>query len=249
MMCTLIPILMAVPSFYTPDLNSAMTELMLPQEEAAHAIKSRRLGPGQAIRLFNGRGLVCAAEIISVERRNVSVSVSDFVQHQPIETSLVVAAAVPKGDRQKVMVDALSQLGVKQIQPLLCAHSVTRFNDKMRAKWQRWAIEACKQSQNPWLPNIADQCDPTQLMDSVSNIVFTDISGHSLASTVKEFDQTSESNKNDLIALIGPEGGFSKEEMQLFSENECKPVRLALHILRTEAAAIALASQWTQRLI
>ena len=183
---------MAVPSFYTPDLNSAMTELMLPQEEAAHAIKSRRLGQGQAIRLFNGKGLVCAAEIVSADRRNVSVTLSDFVQHQTIEPALIVAAAVPKGDRQKVMVDALTQLGVSQIQPLLCEHSVTRFNDKMRAKWQRWAIEACKQSQNPWLPSIAEQCDLPQLLAGPNKFIYTDIAGQTCNIGVYKFVRASQ---------------------------------------------------------
>jgi len=227
---------MALPSFYTPDLIAQSNELRLPDVEAAHAIKSRRLGQGQTVRLFNGKGLVAIAEINQIDRRNVQVTIAELTQHEPVSNRLTIAAAIPKGDRQKVMVDMLTQLGVSDIQPVSCARSITNFNEKLKIKWQRWAIEACKQSQNPWLPTIADQCDLPYLLASSDQLIYTDINGQKLAAIHQQ-------NRN-FIALIGPEGGFTEQELQSFVDANLKSVRLAGYILRTETAAISLANQW-----
>lgn len=228
---------MAIPSFYHPDLGLSDTQVQLSANEAAHALKSRRLGVGQGIRLLNGRGLVAQAEISQVSQRDVTVSVLSVELSSTTQPSLTIASAVPKGDRQRVMVEMLTQLGIKELIPLACEHSVTRYKPNMHDKWQRWAIESCKQSQNPWLPEINEGVALSDLMRiAADRLVYTDIAGVPLAALGTEIANP--------IVLVGPEGGFSDGEVSLFKQHNIKSVRTAGHILRTEAAAISLASQW-----
>lgn len=231
---------MAIASFFTPDLTTLSTELSLSDNEASHAIKSRRLKLGQAVRIFNGLGLIAMANISSIDRRKVILTVQNVVQHAAVKKTLTMAVAVPKGDRQKVMVDMLTQIGVTTIQPVHYQYSVSAFNEKLKLKWQRWAIEACKQSQNPWLPIINDQCDLMQLMNNSHELIYVDIQGQRLDSVIVN------AQARDVLALIGPEGGFAEHEIELFKRNKLTTVRLTEHILRTETAAVSFASQWRQ---
>jgi 16S rRNA (uracil1498-N3)-methyltransferase len=228
---------MAIPSFYHQDLTAQDTSVQLSAIEAAHAIKSRRLGEGQKIRLLNGKGLVANCVIESIAQRSVSARISGFENHPETQTKLTIATAVPKGDRQRVLVEMLTQIGVSEIVPLACEHSVTRYKANMHDKWQRWAVEASKQSQNPWLPIIDEGMSLLDLMKiAPERLIYTDAQGDSV--------QSLKASMSAPIVLIGPEGGFSPAEIELFHEHEIKSVSLAGCILRTETAAVALASQW-----
>lgn len=230
---------MAIPSFYHPDLVPEDTLVQLSNNEALHASKSRRLGAGQPVILLNGKGLVARSEIESVAQREVSVRVLSTEQKEKIEHPLTVATAVPKGDRQRVMVDMLTQLGVKELIPLACEHSVTRYKPNMHQKWRRWAVEACKQSQNPWMLEIDEDISLVNLLKIASErMVFADINGLAMK------DLKPHMLKQNTILVIGPEGGFSDAEITLFHEQEVKSLKSSGHILRTETAAVALAAQW-----
>jgi len=106
----------------------------------------------------------------------------------------------------------------------------------MLEKWQRITVEACKQSQNPWLPNIhvpAVIDDIIALPDST--VFYADMAGQ----VVRDLYPIN----NNSVLVIGPEGGFSEQEVALFSENNVLPLRLADTILRTELAAVSAAVQ------
>lgn len=231
---------MAIPTFYHPDLAQGDGKIQLSEDEAAHALRSRRLVTGQAVQLLNGKGLVAQAEISEIDHRSVFVTVSEVTQAKQNESNLTIATAVPKGDRQRFMVEMLTQLGVKEIVPLACEHSVTRYKPKMHDKWQRWAIEACKQSQNPWLPEIDEGLALGDLLKIAPNrLIYADKSGDSISNSGVQVE--------DPIVLIGPEGGFSEAELALFKTAGLASLSTAGHILRTETAAVAFASQWLAR--
>jgi len=199
---------MAIPSFYHADLAVSDKVIDLDSNESAHAIKSRRLKAGQAIRMFNGSGLVA---LISV------------------------AVTAPKGDRQKVMIDMLTQLGVFEIIPLRCDRSITKFSENLYDKWLRVAIEACKQSQNPWVPIISNEVSFETLLSEVDRqFIFANADGMSALDISQRF--------NDLTILVGPEGGFSEAEFAKLKQFSIPSLSVGAYILRTETAAIAATS-------
>lgn len=226
---------MATPCFYHPDLTLESSALTLSSAEARHAVKARRLGVGHEVKILNGQGLIAQGKIAELDNRLVSLQLVD-IQKQPRNSQISIATAIPKRDRQKVMVDMLTQLGVGEIIPLACEHSVTRFKPNMHDKWRRVAIEACKQSHNPWLPEIDEEIRAVDLVKVAANrIVFADADGVALNDV--------SSSKDKLIVMIGPEGGFSTAERSFFYDNGIKSVTLGCHILRTEVAAVTAAAQ------
>lgn len=230
---------MAIPSFFHPDLCESDSNVDLQPEEAAHALKSRRLKVGQPVRLLNGQGLVGNGQLQIIDKKRAAVKMFEFTRHDRPAQQLTVAAAVPKGDRQKVMLDMLTQSGCAKIVPIQYEYSVTKFSDKLRVKWQRAVIESCKQSQNPWVPEVADSQTLDELLACSSDpMMYADAEGVSMRDCVRQGPVAT--------VLIGPEGGFSPQEYEYFRVNGLIAVRLGPHILRTEAAAVVAAAQWVQ---
>jgi len=137
------------PFFFHSELCESASVVELVPSEMAHAVKSRRLKVGQAVSLLNGEGLVAHGHIQQLDRRKVIVELAAFNRHKRLAEGLTIATALPKGDRQKVMLDMITQLGCHKIVPVKYARSVTKFDAKTHSKWRRASIEACKQSQNP----------------------------------------------------------------------------------------------------
>ena len=119
---------MAKPCFYYPDLidnTKVGCCYELPASESAHALQSRRLKEGSQIQLIDGIGCLAEAVIVESGRRVVSVridSVSEWSRTKPLIHCFI---AMPKGDRQKVMVDMLTQIGVASITPLVCERAIS----------------------------------------------------------------------------------------------------------------------------
>lgn len=225
---------MAIPCFYLPELECDGVSVDLPETESAHALQSRRLKSGARINLINGRGLTGQAEIIKTTKRLVTVQVESVTSHVRSEPGLTIAVAMPKGDRQKVMVDMLTQLGVTKIIPLVSRYSVTNVKEAQIKKLQRLVIEACKQSQNPWFTEIAHPSSIAEVLDQAAAAYYANQGGDSISDY--------KNREGHVTVLIGPEGGFSESEVDEFEKNEIASISVGQHILRTETAAIALAS-------
>lgn len=233
---------MSVATFYYLGDLRVDTSIELSAEEARHALKSRRLSVGAEIQLINGQGIIAQAQLSAIGKRQLSadiIALQFIEQPTPIVT---LATAIPKGDRQKVMLDMVTQLGVSKIIPLDCKHSVTRFSNNTLLKWQRACIEACKQSQNPWLPTIAPEQTAAECLLDYSKkpgvaLLYADQKGKAMAKVSATIQA------NEICIMVGPEGGFSNDEAQLFVDHDAQAVKFASAILRTEAASIVAVAQ------
>lgn len=235
---------MSIPTFFHADLVLGATQASLVDSEIAHARNSRRLKAGQEIKLLNGSGLLAECRIEQIGRDLLTVSVQEIREVAQTSHKLIIATAIPKGDRQRTMVDMLTQLAVSEIIAVQCDHSVTTVKDKQLQKWQRVAIEACKQSQNPWLPSIGQSLTVPALLESVqrqanTQAYYADAIGGRISVALKPAVP-----HGNTIILIGPEGGFSAAEVSLFDRAGLPCLGLAAHILRTETAAITAAAQF-----
>jgi len=202
-------------------------------------LRVRRLRVGDAICVLNGSGLRANCFISEVGRNSLLANINDWIEFDPKPRRLTIASAIPKRDRQRTMVDMLTQLGVAKIIPLECKRSTTPAKAAMFGKWQRYAIEACKQSQNPWLPEIAPSLSLHGLladMQADAVYMYADINGQKLAQLTN--------NGGDGVVIIGPEGGFSEQEQLDMCNAGVKRLYLGDHILRTELAGVASATQF-----
>lgn len=229
---------MAIPKFFYDGQITKQQIITLDEAEARHASLSRRLAVGDPLILLNGKGVKAASEFVELTKRTARVKVKTVDQAVLPNSSLIVACAIPKGDRQKVLLDMLTQLGIQQFIPLQCDFSATRASAKLYSKWQRILIEACKQSENPFLPELLPDMQLAELVQSnywQNNQVFcADSDGESEVPKAKQGGK---------LVIIGPEGGYSEPEIESIRQANAIFVRLGKNILRTETAAVAIVSQ------
>lgn len=230
---------MALPTFFHSNLESGDVDVVLDEHELLHARQARRLSAGFEVQVLNGRGLAATGKIVELSRRKFHIALEKYSLSPKAEHELTIAVAVPKGDRQRFMIESLTQLGVTRIQPLECGRSVGSSNVKIANKWPRYAIEASKQSQNPWLPDICSARHVEQWARGFTSGAkvqkyLADVSGVSLNELVAK-DSAAQSH----VIAVGPEGGFTEQEGKLLLELGFQKLTLGDNILRIETAAIA----------
>jgi len=163
---------MAIPKFFhgsenvTPFIEGDIVSLS--EEEARHANMARRLQVGSDVCLLNGKGSVAYGHFVELSKKIGHVKIDKVVNHEKPRSSIRIASAIPKGDRQKVMLDMLTQSGVTEFIPLNCEFSSAPISAKQVEKWQRIVIEACKQSGNPFVMKIHQTLDVDQLINKIS---------------------------------------------------------------------------------
>jgi 16S rRNA (uracil1498-N3)-methyltransferase len=219
----------------------------LPPETASHVAKVLRARSGDELLLFNGDGRELAGEIESVRGSHVRVSVGPDTRidrESPLAVTLL--QCVPRGDRMDFIVQKATELGVRHIVPVLSHRSVVRLSaDQARSKalhWRAVAISACEQSGRNRLPTIDA---PRPLIDYLG-------ATPPAASTRLVFEPEPAATPpagwtadNVLEVAIGPEGGFTPEELEAFRVAQFRRICLGPRILRSETAAIA-ALVWLQ---
>lgn len=222
-------------------LESAIVDQMtdLQGDQAHHATQVMRLKVGDRLELFDGTGNQYQAEITETKKKCVQVRVlSTLVTEKRLNHSITVATAIPKGDRQRFLVEKLVELGVDRLIPLKTNRSVALANASTIDRFRKWTIEACKQCQRNHLMEVSQQQTPSRLIaasensDTVIQLLATPKSPQLLSAV--ELDKPAE-----VVVAIGPEGGFDSAETEAFQAAGWLPVSLSPFVLRIETAAIA----------
>jgi 16S rRNA (uracil1498-N3)-methyltransferase len=208
--------------------------------EAHHLATVCRLRPGDAVCLFNGDGHEYPADVTTLTRRGVTLQVQ-AVATPPRELGfrLEVAAPVPKGDRAQFLLEKLTELGATAFTPLQTAHSVVHPRAAKLDKLQRQVIEASKQCGR----NVLLRVDPLTAWTVFcrrNELPLRRILAHPTESA--RGHAPSLRAGQDIIVAVGPEGGFTEEEVGQAKAAGWGVVDLGPRILRIETAAIALAS-------
>ncbi|HZZ82316.1 MAG TPA: 16S rRNA (uracil(1498)-N(3))-methyltransferase [Gemmataceae bacterium] len=229
--------------FYV-NLPLTLGPFMLDGPEAHHLATVCRLRPGDAICLFNGNGREYRARINKVARRDIVldiVAVDEPARELPM--MLEVAAPVPKGDRGQFLVEKLTELGVTTFVPLLCQRSNTHPRETRRDKLERHVIEASKQCGRNVLMRVADPMDWTKYASSGQADDLRILAHPHQARTLAEMPRP----KAVTRIAVGPEGGFTDEEIALAQQLGWQMVSLGPRILRIETAAMVLAALMAER--
>lgn len=208
--------------------------------EAHHLLHVMRAQPGDEVTLLDGSGAEFAARITKCSRREVAL---DILARQSIDrevaAAVTLAVALPKGDRQRWLVEKATELGVARIVPLITARGVAQPTPSALEKLRRTVIEASKQCGRNRLLEIAP---PQTLADQISATPpgirrwLAHPGGPLLA------DMTS-GEAVATCAAIGPEGGFSDEEIAQATAQGWDLVSLGPRILRIETAALLVAAR------
>lgn len=207
-------------------------------DEARHLARVLRAKVGDMVSVFDGRGRAWTARVAMLGRDHVGLELGPPIEAPPSSRSLTLAVALPKGDRQKWMVEKITELGCTRLVPLMTTRGVAEATPSAVQRLMRSSIEACKQCGRNTLLEIASPLTIAEVLaqrDAATLALVADPEGGPLGPLLA-------GHAGDLLALVGPEGGFTAEELRLAVAAGCRRVSLGLHVLRVETAAIALAA-------
>lgn len=232
---------MRIPRLYLDAPLSPGTDIRLPEQASAHAVRVLRLQPGDAVTLFNGDGSDYPARLLDASRREATAHVESCLNaatESPLRITL--AQALARGEKMDWIVQKAVELGVAAIVPLVTERSDVKLDDQRAAKrlehWRAVMIAACEQSGRAVVPSIETPraLDPwlaTLTTDGAARLVLHPGDGirlHALQPALRS-----------LTLTIGPEGGFGERDLAALHEAGFKSLALGPRILRTETAGLA----------
>lgn len=223
------------------SLPIAGDRVALDGPEAHHLLHVMRAKPGERIMLFDGSGAEFVGEIVECGRASVEVAILERREvDRELPFALVVGVSLPKGDRQKWLIEKLTELGVTELVPLVTERGVAQPTEAALERLARSVIEAAKQCGRNRLMRIAKPqawLDWSRAESNRSKVRrwFAHPGGTFLAA-----QDLSRSLPTQLA--IGPEGGFTDAEVAAAVAAGWQTVNLGPRILRVETAAVALAA-------
>jgi 16S rRNA (uracil1498-N3)-methyltransferase len=222
--------------YFTPEPITG-ERAVLSGAEAHHLIHVMRAEPGRRIELFDGSGRQWVAEVRRIARSEVELA---LLAEEPIDrespADVTLAVALPKGDRQRWLVEKAVELGVRRLVPLETARGVARPGDTALERLRRCVIEASKQCgrnrlleigpPQPWAVLLAATADvPQRWMAYPGGDRLPPLAPH-----------------DPVVLAVGPEGGFTADEVTAAVQAGWRLVDLGPRTLRVETAAILLAA-------
>jgi 16S rRNA (uracil1498-N3)-methyltransferase len=224
-------------------------------DQAAHLARVLRAEPGQIFDVVAG-GFLHRAEVTSVTAGGSGDEAEVLVTlHEELETDtalpLHLLLAVFKFDHMEWAIEKATELGVARITPILARRTekhLAQAASKRVERWRRIALEASKQSRRTTIPEIADPLPLKQALEheqSPTRILLSETEQATTLASALQNAGCPTSGPSDVgsyithAIAIGPEGGWTPEEMTLFTTHQWQPVTLGPRILRAETAAIA----------
>lgn len=236
--------------FFVPDARHQEV-VTLPEAEALHATRVLRLAPGATVTLLDGAGGEHCGELTEVRRHHVSVCIQSRKTHPARATQLTLIQAVAKGPAMEGVVHRAVELGCHRLIPLVTDRSVSRpdsAGDK-QARWQTIAVEAAKQSGNPWRMTVEPpqsvaqwrrQHEPVDLL-AIASLEDAPVTPRN---RWRAYQARHQRSPRTVGIIIGPEGDLTPEEYAMFREEGAQSFTLGAHVLRVETTAIAALAVW-----
>ncbi len=214
--------------------------VLLPEEESRHVAKVLRLSPGSEIELLDGQGEVFRGEIVAVDRR-VEVRIVETVIGNVVDGRILrVGQGILKGEKMDTVVQKCTELGVVRFSPFESSRCQGKAdpgqNRKRHERWQRIGLAACKQCLRPKLMQLDAPMRLAELLpedDAELRLLFWEEE-----KDLHLQDIPSLAEKRSVTLLLGPEGGFSREEVELARQLGWVTVSLGERILRAETATL-----------
>ena len=243
---------MPLPRFYLPTLSSHSEEAPLPLEEAQHLTRVLRLTTGDNVRVFNGCGLEREATIKHTNDNTVVVSIGKAVSaNKEPKVIINIGIALLTGRKFDAVIRDATMLGASVITPLLTMRSrsfrISGDNNKLIKRWQHIAISSTKQCGRSCLPVISPPSQFSHYIETHSSsaeqkLLLLEPNRDILKDKTTPRQQlASPSSPRTASIAIGPEGGWTDEEIRLAQNRHYIPLTLGTNTLRSEAVpAIAL---------
>jgi 16S rRNA (uracil1498-N3)-methyltransferase len=235
-----------VPRFYAPAMTADSATVTLPEEEASHLVRVLRLGPGDEVRVFDGRGLERVASVARATRSIVDLTLGARIQPAPEpRIRVTLAQALLKADKfDGVLRDAV-MLGVAAVRPLAAARidvPAAAWRDGGRLeRWQRVVVSSVKQCGRAVVPGVLPVADVAGCLTADTadvRIMLVEPSRSTPERAVRALDRGGIGDASSVLVLVGPEGGWSHQEVDDATAAGCRLVTLGRRVLRADAAPL-----------
>jgi 16S rRNA (uracil1498-N3)-methyltransferase len=227
---------MALPFFYIDEMQSANGRFVLNEETSRHVVQVLRMQNAEQLNLTDGQGKLFTAEIVDDHKKKCAVRILSTKHIKPSEKKITIAISLIKNaNRFEWFLEKATEIGVHEIIPLICDRT-----EKQHFRLDRMKgilVSAMLQSQQCWLPVLYE---PVRFEDIVIRKFENGKKyiAHCLPEGNKESLHLQISKSSNQLILIGPEGDFTKEEIEQALQNNFSPVSLGETRLRTETAGI-----------
>jgi len=235
-----------MPRFYIPNPHIENGLLKIEGDEVKHIQKVLRLKAGDEMVLFDGLGQEFEGTIIKEGRSSVVVKIQRILPSKGVDLfEVTLAQSLLKGEKMDYLIQKATELGVKEIIPFFSSRSVPLLEKSRRLKrhvrWEKIAVEASKQCGRGVIPKIESLQDYSDMLRGASTDSLRLILWEKKGMKLKEVLERSR-EKMKIFFVIGPEGGFSDEEVEKAKRAGFVAVTLGRRILRAETASLCLLS-------
>lgn len=213
-------------------------KIVIDGENGRHISRSLRMHVGEEVELCDGDGEVLLCEIESIDGDMVTVAVkSRETDKSESKTKITLYQCLPKSDKLEVIVQKATELGVFKIVPTISERCIAKIDgkaEKKLARLKKIALEAAKQSRRGIVPEIGEPIKLSKALEQASGtkLFLYEGGGKALKVLLDKAD-------DEIAVFVGPEGGFSENEVELAKKSGAEIVGLGRRILRTETAPIA----------
>ena len=222
--------------FFVSDLPTQVgATYTFDNDDALHAIRVLRTGPGEIFWLSDGKGSFSTVKALEVSKRSMQCEVLESEFQEPLDIEYTVIQALPKGDRLKACAGLLTEAGVDRIVFWSSARSIGKA-DKTLDKLDVTVREASKQARRFRIPEIIGPLSTTEVIDEIARTDLAVVFHESATNKLSAIDANSP--KKALI-IIGPEGGITDEELDAFTSSGAKIALMGRPIFRSAHAGIA----------
>lgn len=231
---------MSLPVFVATAVTGAGigAPLVLDGDEGRHAATVKRIRAGEQVVLTDGRGTSATCTVTAATKNSLDLVVDGVEVRERGTPEITVVQAIPKGERGELAVEVLTEIDVDRIVPWAASRSVAVWRGeraaKGMAKWRTAARAAAKQSRRSWFPEVTEPATTAQVVELIAvadlAVVLHEDASEALA-------DLSLDGIGSILVVVGPEGGISDEELELFAG--ARTVRLGSSVLRTSTAGVA----------
>ncbi len=229
---------MALPFFYKEDLVATSTAVVLDEATSKHVVQVLRMQNSEQVQLTNGKGILFTAEITDNNRKRCTVMITQQSKIANLKSKITIAISPVKNNtRFEWFLEKATEIGVTEIIPLICTRT-----EKTVFKFERMKsilVSAMLQSQQCWLPVLHEPTKFNVLIKSSAQQ--QKFIAHCIDDTKRSLADLNNESLSSKIILIGPEGDFTADEIELALQNNYSAVSLGETRLRTETAGMVAA--------
>jgi 16S rRNA (uracil1498-N3)-methyltransferase len=229
---------MNLPCFFKENLDDQNKLLVFDEETSRHIVQVLRMTRGEMLQITNGRGRLVTAEIVKDHKRNCEVKITDSqFKNAPCRKISIAISLLKNTSRFEWFLEKTTEIGIREIIPLICERT-----EKQHFRYDRMkniCISAMLQSQQVWMPELQE---PVTFKSLFENLNYEQkFIAHCTEKEKRNLSDLMTNESNSAIVLIGPEGDFTNEEIELAISNQFLPVSLGETRLRTETAGVVAA--------